>query len=66
MKYYLTTNGQDILAESNNKAKLISMANKSDSPLTVAVIKDGYIVYENKAQRYLNNFILMEKEADIN
>lgn len=43
------------IEESNNKAKLIAKARKEKSPATVIDERCKGIVFENKAQRILNN-----------
>jgi len=52
-KYTLIHDG-DILREGNNKAELIAQARKEKRPCTI-IGKDAVIIYENRAQRKLNN-----------
>lgn len=39
---------------SNNKSILIEIARKHNEPATVCETRDGYILYENKAQKKVN------------
>ena len=51
---YTLIHGGDILREGNNKAELIAQARKETKPCTVFG-KNAAIIYENKAQRKINN-----------
>lgn len=44
-----------IIDESNNKAELIKLARKYTVPMTVTDETFGTIVFENKAQKKVNN-----------
>ena len=52
-KYTLYGEGDDIIAEGNNKAELIRKADQMNTPAT---LEDNYgIIYENIAQQKINN-----------
>lgn len=55
MKYTLIRNSDEIVRESNNKRKLIKVANSMTKRATVIDNRVDGIVYENKVQRAENN-----------
>lgn len=52
--YTLYGAGDEILATGRNKAELIKRANRTQAPATVEEDGTG-IIYENRAQRAINN-----------
>lgn len=55
MKYTLIKNSDEIVREGNNKRELIKVANSMTERATVVDNRVDGIVYENKAQKMLNN-----------
>lgn len=52
---FINEDNGDIYSESNNKAKLIAEARNLSIPATVVDDRCKGIIYENKAQRRINN-----------
>lgn len=54
-KYTLYGEGGDILREGNNKRWMVSFCSGLQQPGTIVDERNGGIIYENKAQRDINN-----------